>query len=318
MNEKNELKNNFKAAVVIAIALAFVIPGATVLANTKTQLPGWSANGVLGADFTMMIEDTFAIPGMKDHLIPVNGSWIAEFNKFTMKILFDNTKLEAKEVDFTNSVVQGDWMKFSSIHNNEGYAVITAYCNPSGSPISPGSGNLANIIFDVFATASPGVTFINFTDGVFPTAYYPEATTWNNPMIPELINGILTIEFNNPPEIPIQPDGSTEGEVGVEYCYKTNTTDPEGHQVYYKWDFGDEVTGWIGPFESGKEVEECHKWSKAGTYDVKVKAKDICNSSSNWSKSLTVEITEPVPDLDCEGKLSWTDVKPGSTKFETL
>lgn len=44
-----------------------------------------------------------------------------------------------------------------------------------------------------------------------------------------------------------------------------------------------------------------------------MKAKDIYDAESDWSDSLIVHITIPVPDLDCDGGLSWTDVEPGST-----
>ena len=97
---------------------------------------------------------------------------------------------------------------------------------------------------------------------------------------------------NDPPNTPDQPDGPTEGEVGIEYCYTTNTTDPDGDRVYYKWDWGDEVTDWIGPFIPGKEVEECHTWNLAGTYNVKVKAKDIYDHESDWSEALEVTIVQ--------------------------
>jgi len=103
---------------------------------------------------------------------------------------------------------------------------------------------------------------------------------------------------NESPEVPAQPDGETEGQIDVEYEYSASTTDPDGDQVYYMWDFGDETTDWIGPFDSGVEVSQAHTWTTVGTYDVKVKAKDSSDAESNWSSALEVTITELIAILE--------------------
>jgi len=105
---------------------------------------------------------------------------------------------------------------------------------------------------------------------------------------------------NEAPVIPDQPDGPTEGEIDVEYSFSTTTIDPDGDQVYYMWDFGDEQTNWIGPYDSGVEVSENHIWTVPGIYEVKVKAKDIFEEESSWSDILEVTITEPLPELSIE------------------
>jgi len=52
---------------------------------------------------------------------------------------------------------------------------------------------------------------------------------------------------NESPEKPSKPDGSSEGIVGVEYTFNTSTTDPEGDDVYYLFDWGDGTnSGWQG------------------------------------------------------------------------
>ena len=104
---------------------------------------------------------------------------------------------------------------------------------------------------------------------------------------------------SNPPETPDQPDGPTEGEVGIEYTYSSSTTDPEGHSIYYNFSWGDDTSsGWKGPYISGHEVEMSHTWEEVGTYEVKVKAKDNHGAESNWSEPLDVIIT--VPELEIE------------------
>ena len=87
-------------------------------------------------------------------------------------------------------------------------------------------------------------------------------------------------------------DGPTEGKAGVEYNYTFSTTHPEGDDVFYFVDWGDETnTGWIGPYASGEEVVLGHIWDEKGEYIVKVKAKDTDGVESNWG---TLQINMPV------------------------
>lgn len=77
--------------------------------------------------------------------------------------------------------------------------------------------------------------------------------------------------------------GPTTGATGVEYQFTAVTTDPNEDELYYKWDWNDgNVSEWMGPYISGEAVIEYHKWSNAGTYIIKVKAKDPYNFESDW------------------------------------
>ena len=100
-------------------------------------------------------------------------------------------------------------------------------------------------------------------------------------------------EPSEPPETPQRPEGPTEGIVGVEYTFSTSTTDPEGEQVYYKWDWGDgNSSDWLGPYDSGATVHASHAWGEAGTYNIKVKAKDLHAEESGWSDPKTIYIVD--------------------------
>jgi len=100
-------------------------------------------------------------------------------------------------------------------------------------------------------------------------------------------------EPSEPPETPQRPEGPTEGIVGVEYTFSTSTTDPEGEQVYYKWDWGDgNSSDWLGPYDSGATVYASHAWGEAGTYNIKVKAKDLHAEESGWSDPKTIYIVD--------------------------
>ena len=92
------------------------------------------------------------------------------------------------------------------------------------------------------------------------------------------------------PEIPNAPLGPIHGKIGEIYTYSTKTIDPNRNQLYYMWDWGEEKSNWIGPFESGEKIYSNHTWTKSGSYKIKVKAKNMGGAESLWSKKLTVTI----------------------------
>lgn len=102
----------------------------------------------------------------------------------------------------------------------------------------------------------------------------------------------VTISQNQAPNDPSQPSGPTSGYTGTSYGYTTVTTDPDGDQVKYGWDWDGDYTvdEWTGYIASGQPYGVTHTWNSAGTYDVRVKAKDTNGAESGWSSSLTVDI----------------------------
>ena len=107
--------------------------------------------------------------------------------------------------------------------------------------------------------------------------------------------GDPTVDFinhisNAPPDTPDRPSGETSGSAGTEYTYTTSAADSEEDQVYYMWDWGDEISDWIGPFDSGEEIEGSHTWDEQGTYEIKVKAKDVHGGESDWSDPLAISM----------------------------
>jgi len=99
---------------------------------------------------------------------------------------------------------------------------------------------------------------------------------------------------NRPPMTPSQPQGPLNGDVGVVYTYLSNSTDPDGDQMYYLFDWGDaSESSWIGPFDSGVIVNASHVWHERGLYTIKVKGKDTFDAESNWSDSLKVMLSGP-------------------------
>ncbi len=92
----------------------------------------------------------------------------------------------------------------------------------------------------------------------------------------------ITIVLNDAPDIPTIK-GPATGAPGKPYLFRMQTTDANGDNVYYFIDWGDNTTTeWIGPYNSGAEATTTHTWSQQGTYNIKVKAKDIVGDESDW------------------------------------
>jgi agmatine deiminase len=117
--------------------------------------------------------------------------------------------------------------------------------------------------------------------------------TENHPYIGEADAYFFTaygeLETNTPPDQPQKPSGEVSGDVGTIYTYSTQTTDADGDQVYYMWDWGDgSFSSWLGPNASGDSVTAEKTWTTKGTYLIQVKAKDVYGNESTWSEPLSV------------------------------
>jgi PKD repeat protein len=98
------------------------------------------------------------------------------------------------------------------------------------------------------------------------------------------------------PNKPSKPSGPTSGEADTEYTYTSSTTDPDGDQVYYWFDWDDGTnSGWIGPLASGATGSAKHTWTSQGSYQIKVKAKDTNGVESPWSDPLSVSMPKNKP-----------------------
>ena len=108
---------------------------------------------------------------------------------------------------------------------------------------------------------------------------------WGNPDL------VLTVSSNYPPQIPETPSGPTEGQVETQYAFSGNTTDPNGDNIFYLFNWGDGTeSDWLGPYNSGEACTTSHSWTDNGIYYVKVKAKDANGLESGWSDLLSVAI----------------------------
>jgi len=100
---------------------------------------------------------------------------------------------------------------------------------------------------------------------------------------------------NNQPATPEIPQGSTSKKTGQESSYSTSTTDPDNDKIRYGWDWDGDgtVDEWTILYDSGETISLLHSWAKAGTFNIKVKAKDEIGRMSSWSDSLKVTVKRP-------------------------
>jgi outer membrane protein assembly factor BamB len=107
-------------------------------------------------------------------------------------------------------------------------------------------------------------------------------------------SGCYSTVYNNPPSTPSIPLGSTSGNIGINYSYITNTTDSDDDKIYYKWNWGDNISDWMGPYNSNEICNTSHSWTETGIYNVSVRAKDQWGHLSNWSNNLLVNIVNNI------------------------
>ena len=91
---------------------------------------------------------------------------------------------------------------------------------------------------------------------------------------------------NVAPQPPGKVEGPEESKINEELEYKTSTIDPDGDQVYYMFDWGDDThSQWLGPYNSGETCIAEHTYTEQGQYRVKAKSKDIHGIQSTWRQS---------------------------------
>jgi hypothetical protein len=125
---------------------------------------------------------------------------------------------------------------------------------------------------------------------------YFNSPHWQNVMnISTQVNAPIDGSFqllsvNSPPAIP-NIDGPTSGETGEQQDFTFFSTDPDGNDISYYIDWGDETnSGWIGPLPSGDEITQSHTWEEDGTFTVNIKAKDTHGEESEFG---SLEIAMP-------------------------
>jgi len=146
--------------------------------------------------------------------------------------------------------------------------------------------------------------------------YIMKDTGVSDPNIPEMLMNfydfnldgdpsVFTANMNHAPAKPLKPTGT--GSCILDECrkYTTSTTDSDGDQIRYTWNWGDGTTSTTGLVDSGESATLCHGWNSIGTYQIKAKAVDSKGSSSEWSDPLSATIANWVSGRTASGATNW-------------
>jgi len=110
---------------------------------------------------------------------------------------------------------------------------------------------------------------------------------WGNP---DICMGPVTT--SDPPAKPTI-DGPEYGTINRPVTFTAFTTEPDGEQVFYWFDWDDGTnSGWLGPYSPGVTIEAENTWTGLGSYFVEVKAKDINGANSEWSDQHRIDIID--------------------------
>jgi hypothetical protein len=86
-------------------------------------------------------------------------------------------------------------------------------------------------------------------------------------------------------------DGETSGKTGEEQTFSISASGPEGYDVFYYIEWGDnQITDWDGPHPSDEIVNVKHTWEEQGDYTIKAKAKNTIEIETDW---MYLEVSMP-------------------------
>jgi hypothetical protein len=103
---------------------------------------------------------------------------------------------------------------------------------------------------------------------------------------------LLNCSKNSPPATPSSPSGPSTGEAKTILTFASSTTDPDGDDISYQFDWGDgNLSQWSNFLESGDTVSATHTWYNTGNYNISVRANDTKDKITEWSPPLSIIIT---------------------------
>jgi hypothetical protein len=186
----------------------------------------------IGAVDTVRVGNLETPPG-EEVILPVYGSNDEDVSALSIPLKFSSDGLVCDSVSFSGTRGADISYKVGMIDNISktikiGLVAIT------GSPISPGTGLLANIFFSVEESATPKTVEIDTFSTVTPPLSFYYTYTFANyktvDLIPAFVPGSIEITGpNSPPEIqPLVPQYVNEGDSLI---LRINASDPNGGKL---------------------------------------------------------------------------------------
>ncbi len=235
------------------------------------------------------------------------GTWIPTpamgIKSSDIQTLSNGNKLPIVAVDacstakFASDINCFNW---AFLYNSNGGAIGTFGCTGLGWGI-PGSGYTSGVVgkmsLDTFKAykIDQATTFGEMWSRALNRYIKSNMDATDYKMVEEwqaFGDPTLTIgEQSQPPAKPQAPSGPATGKINTEYTYTSSTTDPEGDQVSYMFDWGDgSSSSWVGPYDSGATASAKKTYTVEGSYQIKVVAKDSHGKLSVWSDPLSISM----------------------------
>jgi outer membrane protein assembly factor BamB len=121
-------------------------------------------------------------------------------------------------------------------------------------------------------------------------------------------NWVYAFSDNHAPVRPGIPSGPSQGFTGVEYSFCSSTTDPDGNNISYRWDWGDGIfSDWSEYISSGVLITASHSWPGPGSYFVKIQARDEIGFMTPWSVGHLITI-QPYQTMTVDAHGPYTGV----------
>lgn len=188
-----DISNFLKAGIVIALILAFIIPGSMVFAHIP--ICDDAGNAFL-ADNVMWVQNETGMPGETKHVY-VGGTWDIVMRSYVMVMHYDSSKIDIVDVSLKDTIAVAipDWELHWWDHDDVTPSYIQSVVTVWSIDIPPGSGNLWNITVQIAEDAPEGDTVLDlFNDYTHQPVLQCTFVDIDSVTVdPELHDGILTI-----------------------------------------------------------------------------------------------------------------------------
>jgi len=259
----------------------YAYPGPIQGTNHQVVLVGWKDDAAITHGGYWIVKNSLSEEWGYD------GFFNIEYGSLNI----DNSSITWVDYDATSPV---NWVPVARI-NGSSQGHVNQEMTFDGSGSIDHEGSLVSYAWDFGeGTTGTGVTAAHtyITQGIYLLSLTVTDNASNNNT---QTMWVYVDKVNHPPKTPTLI-GRKNGANGTSYRYTFSTTDPDGDDVQYYLNWGDDywfggAVGWIGPFTSGHKMTLEKTWLVKGNYTVRVKAQDRYGAKSEWA---TLPVTMPI------------------------
>jgi len=189
----------------------------------------------------------------------------------------------------TNRNRYASWFNANPSEGYNSFVVPEAYFDGGYEMLVGGDSDVNNYISRIQSCGKRDVHQLNLSLSVTPKG---------------LCKLVISITIKNNEEVhyplkpvePYSPSDLLHLAPGEEYTVQSHTTDPDGDDVYYMFEYStyglDVITesGWFGPYHSGDVINTTYVWNETGSYYIRVRAKDVNNLEGPRSEPTYVNV----------------------------